>query len=233
MKDKKSIFWGLIIILLAVYVIVSRLFAMPDIPVIKIAFTLLFVYIIYNGIRSLHFGEIFIPLALIACQYDEYIGIEELTPWPVLLAAVLLSIGFSMIFKKRRRVIHDGSSVVFDSVDIDEEDGNTICVKNTFSETSKYVNSNDFTSGDIKNTFGETRVYFNNAVLANGKATLYVDNTFGETCIYIPRTWRLDLKKNNSFGEIAVRGNGNNDMDAPLITIDAKNSFGEICIVFE
>lgn len=233
MKDKKSIFWGLIIILLAVYVIVSRLFAMPDIPVIKIAFTLLFVYIIYNGIRSLHFGEIFIPLALISCQYDEYIGIEELTPWPVLLAAVLLSIGFSMIFKKRRRVIHDGSSVVFDSVDIDEEDGNTICVKNTFSETSKYVNSNDFTSGDIKNTFGETRVYFNNAVLANGRATLYVDNTFGETCIYIPRTWRLDLKKNNSFGDIAVRGNGNNDMDAPLITIDAKNSFGEICIVFE
>ena len=172
-------------------------------------------------------------MALIACQYDEYIGIEELTPWPVLLAAVLLSIGFSMIFKKRRRVIHDGSSVVFDSVDIDEEDGNTICVKNTFSETSKYVNSNDFTSGDIKNTFGETRVYFNNAVLANGRATLYVDNTFGETCIYIPRTWRLDLKKNNSFGDIAVRGNGNNDMDAPLITIDAKNSFGEICIVFE
>ena len=52
MKDKKSVFWGVIIILLAVYVIVSKMMALPDIPVIKIAFTILLAYIIFNGIRS-------------------------------------------------------------------------------------------------------------------------------------------------------------------------------------
>ena len=65
-------------------------------------------------------------------------------------------------------------------------------------------------------------MYFNNAVLANGRATLYVDNTFGETCIYIPRTWRLDLKKNNSFGDIAVRGNGNNDINFKQMVSNCK-----------
>ena len=99
MKDKKSVFWGVIIILLAVYVIASKMMALPGIPVIKIAFTILLAYIIFNGIRKLHFGEIFIPLAIIAWMFDKALGIENLTPWPVLIAAVLLSIGFGMIFK--------------------------------------------------------------------------------------------------------------------------------------
>lgn len=232
MRDKKSIFWGIIIVLLGVYVIVSKIVALPDIPVIKIVFTVLFAYMIFNGIRKLEFGEIFIPLALIGCMYDSYLGIEMLTPWPLILAAILLSIGCGMIFKKKKFFYKD-STVKFESVDINEADGSTIVVKNTFGEVSKYVNSNDFTNGDIKNTFGETRVYFNNAVMANGKATLYVENTFGETCVYIPSTWRLELKRDNSFGDISVRGTGNNDMDAPFITIMARNAFGEISIVFE
>lgn len=236
MKDKKSIFWGVIIILLGVYVIASKLMVLPSIPVIKIAFTILLAYIIFNGIRKLHFGEIFIPLAIIAWMFDSYLGIENLTPWPVLLAAVLLSIGFGMIFKKRRFVVKSGrdiSMATFDNVDINEADGSTITVKNTFGELSKYVNSNDFTNGEIKNTFGETRIYFNNAVMADGKATLYIDNTFGEVCVYLPNTWRMEMKRNNSFGDISVKGTGNNDMDAPFIKIEANNTFGDISIRFE
>ena len=236
MKDKKSVFWGVIIILLAVYVIVSKMMALPDIPVIKIAFTILLAYIIFSGIRKLHFGEIFIPLAIIAWMFDKALGIENLTPWPVLIAAVLLSIGFGMIFKKRRFVVKSGrdiSMAAFDNVDINEADGSTITVKNTFGELSKYVNSNDFTAGEIKNTFGETRVYFNNAVMADGKSTLYIDNTFGDVCVYLPNTWRMELKRNNSFGDILVKGTGNNDMDAPFIKIEANNTFGDISIMFE
>ncbi len=236
MKDKKSVFWGVIIILLAVYVIASKMMALPDIPVIKIAFTILLAYIIFNGIRKLHFGEIFIPLAIIAWMFDKALGIENLTPWPVLIAAVLLSIGFGMIFKKRKFVVKSGrdiSMAAFDNVDINEADGSTITVKNTFGELSKYVNSNDFTTGEIQNTFGETRVYFNNAVMADGKATLYIDNTFGEVYVYLPNTWRMEMKRNNSLGDISVKGTGNNDMDAPFIKIEANNTFGDISIRFE
>lgn len=236
MKDKKSIFWGVIIILLGVYVIASKLVALPSIPVIKIAFTILLAYIIFNGIRKLHFGEIFIPLAIIAWMFDKALGIENLTPWPVLIAAVLLSIGFGMIFKKRRFVVKSGrdiSMATFENVDINEADGSTISVKSVFGEVSKYVNSDNFTTGEIQSTFGEVRVYFNNAVMAEGKSTLYIDSTFGDVWVYLPKTWRMEMKRNSSFGDISVKGTGNNDMDAPLIKIEANSTFGDIRIVFE
>ncbi len=236
MKDKKSIFWGVIIILLGVYVIASKMMALPSIPIIKIAFTILLAYIIFNGIRKLHFGEIFIPLAIIAWMFDKALGIENLTPWPVLIAAVLLSIGFGMIFKKRRFVVKSGrdiSMATFENVDINEADGSTISVKSVFGEVSKYVNSDNFTTGEIQSTFGEVRVYFNNAVMADGKSTLYIDSTFGDVWVYLPKTWRMEMKRNSSFGDISVKGTGSSDMDAPLIKIEANSTFGDIRIIFE
>ena len=41
------------------------------------------------------------------------------------------------------------------------------------------------------------------------------------------------MKRNNSLGDISVKGTGNNDMDAPFIKIEANNTFGEISIRFE
>ena len=73
-------------------------------------------------------------------------------------------------------------------------DGAYVSVKNMFSETSKYVNSTNFSSADIDNKFGQTNVYFNNAIMPAGvNGSINVENSFGETNIYIPGTWRQKL----------------------------------------
>lgn len=56
---------------------------------------------LFNGIRNVNFWEILFSIAFICIIYDDWLGITALTPWTVLGAALLGSIGLSLIFKKR------------------------------------------------------------------------------------------------------------------------------------
>jgi predicted membrane protein len=221
---KKSVFWGLLFILLGVYLIVSRLGLIPKLPVITIAFTVLFLYIIIRGMIKRNFFMIFLPAALICCMYAEPWNITRITPWPLLIAALLVSIGLTMIFKDGRTKIEWKKVTQEDSPEI---------MFNLFGEFNKYVNDSSFSKAVIKNTFGQFNVYFNNAIIANNHAMVEVDNRFGEVDLYLPGTWRVDVQRECAFGVVQMHGNGNADADAPLVQILANCSFGEINIYFE
>lgn len=230
---KKSIFWGLILILIAAYVVVSGLGLLPGISFLSILFTIIFAALVIDGISNRNIYEILLPLAGILCIYDEQLGITEITPWPILIAALLCSIGLHLIFKdtfkkRKNKAVYMNCGHVENS-----EDGAYVQVRNTFNELSKYVNSNYFSRADISNSFGQCNVYFNNAGMSNGKAQASIANSFGEINVYFPRTWRVEVKQKTAFGSVKLHGNGNNDMDAPFIMVDADCSFGEINIYFE
>lgn len=233
---KKSVFWGIALILVAVYLIVSRLGLMPDVPFFTMLFTVIFAGLLIDGLVNRNIYEILLPAALLLCIYDEPLGITRITPWPILAAALLCSIGLNLIFKdfwrKRKNNAVYGNQYVNDRVD-NSEDGAYVQVRNTFGGISKYVNTNYFSKAEISNTFGQCNVYFNNAVMANGSAEIHVSNSFGELNLFFPRTWRVDIKRSSAFGEVKERNTGNSDMDAPFVNLDAECNFGEINIYYE
>lgn len=100
-KNSGKILWGLFFILAAVYVVVSKLWIMPEISVFSVLLTVFFIWLFLNGIRNVNFWEILFSIAFICIIYDDWLGITALTPWTVLGAALLGSIGLSLIFKKR------------------------------------------------------------------------------------------------------------------------------------
>ena len=100
-KNSGKILWGLFFILAAVYVVVSKLWIMPEISVFSVLLTVFFIWLFLNGIRNVNFWEILFSIAFICIIYDDQLGITALTPWTVLGAALLGSIGLSLIFKKR------------------------------------------------------------------------------------------------------------------------------------
>ena len=103
MKNNK-IFWGVFFILAAVYVVVSKLGMLPDVGTVKILMTAFMICLIIQGIRNVNFYQILLPIACIGCIYDEVLGITALTPWTLLAAALLLSIGLSMLFRGKKAV---------------------------------------------------------------------------------------------------------------------------------
>lgn len=207
-ENGKKVFWGVILILAAVYLIVSRIFPLPEIGLWSIILTIAFVAMIINGIRELNFYEILFGIALLLWHYDEFLGIEELTPWPIMGAALLASIGLSMIFKRKKKMSWSigGSETSFGQTSESSCDGEHIRVENNFSSTIKYINSENFCSAELENNFGTLTVYFDNAVIQRGSAYVSVDDNFGTMNLYIPKEWRVVNDLSHSFGSVNEHG---------------------------
>lgn len=227
---KTDVVGGSVLILLAVYLILNKLGMLPDVQWFRLLVTVFMGLIAIKNIPKLNFFGIIMPLCIIGCMYDEQLGIEAITPWTLLASGFFLSIGLGMIFKRNRpyRIsVHSEESVE------NGQDGRKIYLDNSFNTVSKYVNADAFSEAYMENSFGSANVYFNNAIMANGNAKVVLDNSFGEMNIYFPKTWRMELTRDASFGDIKVHGEQNADMDAPYIRVDADCSFGCINIYFE
>ena len=99
--------------------------------------------------------------------------------------------------------------------------------------TSKYVNSDAFSTASFENAFGSANVYFDNAIIAGGRADVEVENAFGQMNLYFPSTWRLQLNDDATFGSVKVYGGSSLVPDAPLVVMKAETAFGNINIYFQ
>lgn len=234
-KNSGKILWGLFFILAAVYVVVSKLWIMPQISVFSILLTVFFIWLFLNGIKNVNFWEILFSIAFICIIYDEPLGITAITPWTVLGAALLGSIGLSLIFKKKSQ----GPSISFSydsdsgekEVETESYNGEKVNIENNFGSMIKYVNSDNFSKANVENNFGSLTVYFDNAIIQSGKAKIYVENNFGETNLYIPKEWKTDNQIGHTCGNVKVHGVSEGS-SSNVLALKGEANFGEINVYF-
>jgi predicted membrane protein len=176
-------------------------------------------------ILSRNFGGIFIPLAILGIVFDTQLGIEQLTPLPILAAAVLLTIGFSVIFQKVPKIGIFGED--FGTV----EDGDSSCAV-VFGGSTKYFKSDNFEEGSLKCSFGGIEAYFDDVKLSPRGATLHISVQFGGIEIYVPKTWRVQINTTAILGAVEESGKHNPDPDSPTLTIVGTCSFGGVDILY-
>ena len=97
---KGKVIWALLFIGIAVLILAGGLGVIPEVSGKLIAAVLLGVVAV-GSIWELSFWGLFFSLAIIGILYAPQLHIESITPVPVLGAAALLSIGFSMLFGKQ------------------------------------------------------------------------------------------------------------------------------------
>ena len=225
-KNSGKILWGLFFILAAVYIVVSKLWLMPEVSVLSVLLTIFFVWLFIEGIRKINFWEILFPIAFVCIIYDDQLGITALTPWTVLGAALLGSIGLSLIFKKKS---HHGPAD--DEDDAEYCQGENISVENNFGTSIKYVTSDNFCKADVENNFGSLTVYFDNAIIQSGKAKINVDNSFGETNLYIPKEWKTTNTISQTGGSVKTHGECIGS-SSNVLKLKGDTSFGEVNIYY-
>lgn len=243
MKEVKKrgtgrIFWGIFFVLGAVLLIVSQLGMMEGIGFFTVMGTLFFVAILLKSLVALEFTGIFFSAAFLVIIYDEQLALEAITPWPVLGAALLLSIGCHMLFRRHRcfaykyEYEHDGSGKEgeYDEV-IDEKDGETIHFGTSFGSTIKYVNTDDFKRADLHCSFGALAVYFDNAMMQQEKAVINLDVSFAGVELYIPKTWTVVNKVTTSLGAIEEKNRSTPD-GLHTVILNGKTSFSGVEITY-
>lgn len=253
---KGRVIWGVLLIVIAVMIIGSGLGILPAIS-IKMIGTVLLGAVAVWCLWYLEFAGVFFSLACLGIMHASALHIESITPFPILGAALLLSIGFSLLFGKqidkrretRRRNHHsewtqkhsryehyrnEKGEDIYDTAFGEHSEqvaGEMLYFKNSFGESSKYVMSDDFKSAGLNNSFGELKVYFDNAVMQQQTATIDIYNSFGETQVFLPKEWNVDNKIQSMLGAVTennyVQANGQH-----TVILTGNNCMGEVQIIY-
>lgn len=230
---KERIFWGILLLISGIFLVISKLGYFSDINAISIVFSVFLVGIIIKSIISISFAGILFPLAFLAIIYDEQLGITAITPWTVLLAALLGSIGLSLIFSKRKYHDYKKTSVDYESNDqVNTDEHNRVKINNSFTSTVKYINSDNFEYGEVDCAFGSVKVYFDKVQIKSERAELHLSISFSGMELYIPKGWQIENKAVSSFGTIREKNVNKSEVITNTLVLTGEVTFSGVDIIY-
>ncbi len=238
MKKDNNILTGITFLLLAVFILIGSMGWLGEISVWTLVFSFVFAVWFVKSVLKLEWFGIFFPLAFLAILWDERLGIEQLTPWPVLGAALLGTIGMNMIFGHSRTHFHFGHKIGDAEFmakggicDEQSEDDYHFTCESVFSSSVKYINCQNLQHAQIENVFGSMQIYLDNARLCNGRAMMKIENVFGSVVVYVPKEWKTVVRFEKVFAGGREFGNCNMQSDN-LLEIVGETVFGNIEIKY-
>lgn len=240
MKLGKNIFWGVIFLGAAAFILLGSLGYFGEVSGFTLSFSVLLIAWFVRSLVDLSWGGMLFSLAFGAILFDEVLGIEQMTPWPVLFAALFGTIGLNMIFKKKRKPYYNNHIYVENDgsyengknggkgiVDVEVEEDEIFRCQVSFGSSVKYVNSKFLKLAHLENTFGNLMVYFDNAELGDNKVVAEVTNSFGKMTLYVPREWDTRLEVTKSFGNVCEIGKPTGE-SGKLFIVRGESSFGQL-----
>lgn len=223
----------------ALALIVGKMGYLEGIGFWSIIASIAFAGIFVDGVIHKSFGMMLFSVAFLIIVNDELLGLEAITPWPVLGAALLGTIGLSILFPgKKHWKNHSegkwewesgkwGCSHAESAGGEDMLNGEEIWFSNSLGESVKYLSANEVRQVNLKNSFGSLNVYFNNAIPKEGIADVYLENAFGSIVLYIPSDWRVIMDVDTAFGGAEEKGRCN-PAGSNTLRVHGKVSFGEL-----
>lgn len=239
MMKKERVFWGVFLILAAVIMICGKMDILPDFGMFKITIGILLVASFVHCIMHRSLSGLLFTIAFLCILFSKELGLEKITPFPVLLAAVLLSIGLEFLFPKKTKYIetnyeyqnhHSTEWTVDDNVNDGESDH--IEYATTFGAGVKYISSSNFKSARLKASFGGMKVYFDNALIPDGLATVQLDVKFSGVELYIPKGWKIVNDARCAFGAIDEKNPNRYDENGPTLRFVGEVSFAGVEIIY-
>lgn len=232
MKTGRKIFWGVLFVLGALALIIGKMGYLGELSFWTVLLSIGLAGLFLDGLFTKNFFTIFFSAAFFVIVNDTWLGLESITPWPVLGAALLLTIGLSILFpgkwSKYCHIHHDGNYDGNHGISSDGSDtlnGEIINYEVSFGEAVKYITSQELRQASLECAFGSLVVYFDNAVLKDHSADVHVECSFGSTMLYIPSDWKVVHKTKNAFGGTTEKGHSNPNGEN-VLTIYGDVSFG-------
>ena len=252
MKTGK-LFWGLGIILLAVALLLDGLGVLApmaekigDVSIFALFLVLLLLCHTLSKIRRGKIDDIFVPLALVFMLLEKniafWMGREDsdiVNNWLLLGCAVLMQIGFSILFSHSRIKVEigDDGDVKIDA-DIEAETEVFVqkrkqhsCKRNCFSSCIRYIDAACFGRETIENDLASTVIRFENVGQYTGGGVLYIENNLGSTVVELPASWRFEVDIENSLGSVRYPSE-KGDPSMPQVIIRGENNLGSVVIKY-
>ena len=164
----------------------------------------------------------------------EPLGWPQLSVWLLLLTAIFVSIGLSLIFHNRmhkrwKKWTNCGENIGVHAPSDEYIDGDSVSISESFNEVSKYLHADCLRQANISSSFGKLNVFFDNVKLSPNGAEVYVDVSFGKIELYLPKDWRVIDQVHTSAGAVSNNPRtGAASPDMPILTVKGRVSFGNL-----
>jgi len=151
--------------------------------------------------------------------------------WPSLLVLLGLTILYETLIPHKNKWC--GVNVVGnkDKRSQYREENGFVNYECSFSEENRKVAAEDFLGGDIEISFGKSELDLTAIKRINQNAKLDVEVSFATFDLIVPKTVRVFLKSDKSFGSIQMNGEPNPDASMAL-NVDGEVSFGTMNIIY-
>lgn len=246
MKAKWSrIFWGVGLIAAAVFLVIDQLHLLPfTIGFWAIFWTVVFVAsLITSVINKNLYGAIF-SIAFLVIVYAKPLHIAALSPWTILLVAILFSAGISLIFRNgfKPTIIINGKkgnanlsdlinkNFKADNVITDNSfgvDNDNVVISGKMTKASRYIHSQNLKTVTIDSSMGDLSVYLDDAKAAGDEVIMNINTSMCDVDVYIPSDWQVENNMQNSLSDVDVdhsKGTGTK------LILQGRNTMGDLTV---
>lgn len=190
--------------------------------------------VIISSLIEKEWGGVFFPIALLFVIFGETIGLGMISLWQAFFAALFMSIGFSILFPKKRKVIryHKGYySHHNERVDIDSDD--EVFWSTKLSENTRFIRSQNFTKGEFQCSMGSLNIYLDQSSINRSGATIDLQCNLGNIVLILPKNCRIENNISSSIGDVTIDYPSYIDVSGPLVVVNGNVSLGNISIAFK
>lgn len=229
---RERIFWGIFFILCGVALIVGKLGMFGTVNFWTMLLSIALIATMIKSVMGKNVPGVLFSIAFLCIVNAEILGITAITPWPVLGAALLGSIGISFLYHPKKE--YRGKFYLSGNrnpVNTETVEGDILNLETCFAGSAKYINSSDFRGANIDCSFGDMKVYFDNTVMAQSTAQIKVDVSFGGLELYVPRDWNVENGISAFFGGVEEKGRciGGGNF---TLRLTGEVSFGGVTIIY-
>ena len=194
------------------------------------------------------FAPLPIPLAVLYIALQTPLQFYYITPWALILASLLATIGLGILLPGRKQK-------VFDKINIsgctrenttgknpyermrshtgtsDNDNDNDPVINVRFGAVSRRIVADCLKTAQISCNFGALEVFFDHAKIDPEGAEINVNCNFGSIELHVTRDWRIIDKVNCTMGALEVdRRFAETDANAPQLILAGNISCGGIDI---
>ncbi len=234
---KNSVFWGLVLLGGGVLVLLFALGIGESSDLFRAIASLILLAIGVSSLVRMNFVLGSLAPAGIVYLWRDAIGFPDVELWHLLLGAVLLGCGLSVIFWKQKQTrMKDWNCHRFVHISSDEEaprtedNGDYVRVDASFTEQVKYVRSENFKGAEIDVNFGAVKMYFDGCTVSPEGATIHLDVSFAGVELHIPRTWNIDNQASALFG--GIEGASSSAGGLVTVKLTGEVHFGGVKIMY-
>ena len=220
-----KLIWGIFLLLTAALLILLSSTGFIEIHFVSIIASVLALSFIVLCILSSYYAPIPIPLAGLYIIYMMPLGLPVIDIWVLLLAAVISTIGLSVLLSGKNKNIQNRTEI--------HTKGNAPVISANFGAVNRRLHAEKLETVKLNCNFGSIDVYFDLVKLDPNGGTADINCSFGAVKLHIPKNWRVSEQITCSLGGVDMEKQSDGlEENAPQLTLTGNVSFGGVEVKF-